>query len=231
MLLNSGHIQKHSSYQSLGLEIRPVCDDTENCDSLNTELSQTLTLVFDPAIYNGSPTNTDWSLKQLFGIGLSSKCPMASTSNMFVDLTGSKFSLSPKSDRELVTGGGTNVRKYGVYDMTRWSPDARIRDLVASHVRPHIYGIVPSPVLTISRHLTGLGQERGGLRASVRNTGKEEVTIVYLDIIPWYLRLYLHTLSITSNGKTLEPKRMKFSPGIDRVRPYHLELVLTLPPK
>jgi len=231
VLLNSGHIQKHSSYQSLGLEVRSVCEDPDNCDSISTEFSQTLTLVFDPAIYNSNPTNTDWSLKKLFGIGLSSKCPMATSSSMFVDLTGSSFSLSPKPDRELVTGGGTNVRQYGVYDMARWSQDGRIRDLAASHIRPHIYGIVPSPGLTISRHLTGLGQERGGIRATLRNTLKEEVTVVYLDIIPWYLRIYMHTLTITSNGRALEPKKMRFSPGIDRIKPYHIELVLTLPPK
>ena len=82
-----------------------------------------------------------------------------------------------------------------------------------------------------SRHVTGLGQERGGVRATVRNLGREPVTIVYLDIVPWYLRLFLHTLTITNNGRPLEPKRLEFIPGIDRVRPYHLEMVLTLPPK
>lgn len=147
VLLNSGVIQKHSSYQSLSLGVRPVCGDAA-CSSLHTELSQELTLVFDPAIYNRDPTNTDWSLKQLFGIGVSAPCPMAATSNMFVDVTHAGFTLSPAPDRELDTGAGTNVRRFAVYDVTRWSPDGRIRDLSAGHAKPHMYGIVPSPVLT-----------------------------------------------------------------------------------
>ena len=39
VLLNSGTIQKHSSYQSLSLGVRPVCGD-EDCHNLHTELSQ-----------------------------------------------------------------------------------------------------------------------------------------------------------------------------------------------
>lgn len=230
VLLNSGVIQKHSSYQSLNLELRPVCGD-ESCTSLHTELSQGLTLVFDPAIYNNNPTNTDWSIRKLFGIGISGTCPMASTSNIFVDVTNAKFTLRPSAERELVTGSGINVRKYAVYDVTKWSPDGRIRDLAAGHVKPHIYGIVPSPVITLSRYLTGLGRERGGLRTSIKNMGSEPMTIVYLDLVPWYLRMYLHTLEIVSDGRNVIAKQMKFTPGIDRTRPYHLELLLTLPPK
>ena len=194
-------------------------------------MSQTLTLVFDPAIYTNNPTNTDWSVKQLFGIGVSGPCPMATTSYMYVDITNAKFTLKPSSDRDLTTGSGTNVRTYAVYDVTKWSSDGRIRDLSAGHVRPHIYGIVPSPVLTVSRYLTGLGRERGGVRSTIRNNGKDPLTIVYLDIIPWYLRLYLHTLTITSNDVTLIPTKLEYIPGVDRQKPYHLEIVLTLPPK
>ena len=242
VLLNSGSIQKHSSYQSLGLEVRPVCGDPE-CGTMVTELSMTLGLVFDPAIVNSDPTNTDWSLKRLFGIGVSGTCPMATTSNIFVDITNSKFSLSPSPEREIDTGSGTNVRKYAVYDVSKWSPDNRIRDLSAGHVRAHVYGVVPLPVLTSTRYLTGLGQERGGVRASIKNIGKESLTITYLEIIPWYLRVYLHTLNIATDSinnvnqniagkhKNLEPLKLVYIPGVDRKRPYHLEMILKLPPK
>ena len=57
------------------------------------------------------------------------------------------------------------------------------------------------------------------------------MTIVYLDLVPWYLRMYLHTLEIVSDGRNVIAKQMKFTPGIDRTRPYHLELLSTLPPK
>jgi len=228
ILLNSGVVQKHSSYQSLILKIRPVCQ-TPDCDSVSTELSQSISLVFDPAVYNGQAENTDWNLKHLFGIGVGTACPMADTSQIFVDVSGGNFQLNPAPDREVLTGSGMNVRNYGVYDVKSFSPDGRIKNLSARHSKPHIYGIVHSPVLTASRHLTGAGQERGGIRASIKNMGKEPITVVYLDVVPWFLRLYLHTLKITVDNEPLKPIHTHYIPGVDRARPYHLELVLKLP--
>eukprot|EP00092_Neocalanus_flemingeri_P011697 GFUD01012613.1.p1 GENE.GFUD01012613.1~~GFUD01012613.1.p1 ORF type:complete len:606 (-),score=156.63 GFUD01012613.1:198-2015(-) len=228
ILLNSGVIQKHSSYQSLILKIRPVCH-TPDCDSVSTELSQSISLVFDPAVYNGQADNTDWNLKHLFGIGVGTACPMAETSQIFVDISSGSFQLTPAPDREVMTGAGTNVRTYGVYDVKSFSPDGRIKNLSARHSKPHIYGIVHSPVLTASRHLTGAGQERGGIRASIKNMGREPITVVYLDVVPWFLRLYLHTLKISVDNEPLKPIHTHYIPGVDRARPYHLELVLKLP--
>jgi len=230
ILLNSGVVQKHSSYQSLILKIRPVCHSPE-CDSVSTELSQAISLVFDPAVYNGRADNTDWNLKHLFGIGIGTACPMAHTSHIFVDISSNSFQLSPVPDREVMTGSGKNVRTYGVYDVKTFSPDGRIKNLSARHSKGHIYGIVHSPVLTASRHLTGAGQERGGVRATIRNMGKDPLTVVYLDVIPWFLRLYLHTLKITVDNEPLKPIHTHYIPGVDRTRPYHLELVLQLPPR
>jgi len=230
ILLNSGVVQKHSSYQSLILKIRPVCQTPDcDCDSVSTELSQSISLVFDPAVYNGQAENTDWNLKHLFGIGVGTACPMADTSQIFVDVSGGNFQLNPAPDREVLTGSGMNVRNYGVYDVKSFSPDGRIKNLSARHSKPHIYGIVHSPVLTASRHLTGAGQERGGIRASIKNMGKEPITVVYLDVVPWFLRLYLHTLKITVDNEPLKPIHTHYIPGVDRARPYHLELVLKLP--
>merc|ERR1712154_601524 len=36
---------------------------------------------------------------------------------------------------------------------------------------------------------------------------------------------------MTSNGENLTPSHLEYRPGRDRERPYHLELLLTLPPK
>ena len=61
--------------------------------------------------------------------------------------------------------------------------------------QPHIYGIVRPPPLLVSRHVVGTGQERGGIVTTLRNAGtSSSLTVAYLDTIPWYLRLYLHTL-------------------------------------
>ena len=53
-----------------------------------------------------------------------------------------------------------------------------------------------APVISASRHQTGYGQEVGGIVTQIRNSGPDPVTIVLYDVLPWYLRVYFHTLSI-----------------------------------
>jgi len=232
VLLNSGTIQKYSSYQALMIKIRPVCGDP-SCSFLSTELSQSINLVFDPAIYNGQRglDNTDWNLKHLFGIGVVSSCPLAETSQIFVDITANKFILTPEEHRVISAGSGNNVRKFAIYDVFKLTQDGRIKNIGARHRKGRSYGIVHIPVLTVNRYLIGTGQERGGIRTNIRNAGNSPLTVVYLDVVPWYLRLYLHTLSISSAGEEITPLSSHYVPGVDRSRPYTLELVLTLPPR
>ena len=231
-LLNSGTIQSHSSFQALALSVRPVCSDS-SCSSLSTELSQTFNLVFDPAVYNQGKSLElkDWSLKQLFGIGVGSKCPLASNSQVFVELGQKDFQLTPPPHTEVASGSGTNVRSWGVYDVERLAEGGNIQNLRARYPRSHEYGLVHSPRLSVTRHLAGTGQERGAVVANIRNTGGEEVTVVYLEVLPWYLRLYLHTLKVSCKGEEVGVLRQNYVPGVDRARPYMLELVLTLPPR
>jgi len=230
-LLNSGSIQKHSSYQALLLKVRPVCS-SPSCLSLATEVSQSISLLFHPAVYNGKPENTDWNVKHLFGIGLAGACPVADNSQVFVELSSRPVELTPSPHRELSSGHGTNVKKMGVYDMKVWGEEGRIKNLAGKHVGRHVYGAVRSPILTASRYQSGTGQERGGITAELKNSGSNPVTVVYLEVIPWYLRVYLHTLEVTTGGgQTLLPVSLDYKPGRDRSRPYMLELVLRLPPK
>ncbi len=59
----------------------------------------------------------------------------------------------------------------------------------------------------------GYGQERGGINCLLYNNHNEDVGVVYMETIPWFLRLYLHTLKIeffktdgsAGNGTTLPP--------------------------
>lgn len=230
-LLSSSMMQKHASYQALLLKVRPVCS-SPSCTSLATELSQSIVLVFDPAVYNGKPDNIDWNIKHLFGIGLAGPCPMADNSQMFVDLSSHSLELTPAPHRKIQTGSGNNVRTFGVYDMKVWGEEARVKNLACRHTARHVYGMSRSPVLTAARFQSGTGQERGGIVAELRNTGTQAITVVYLEVVPWYLRLYLHTLTVTTGGGvSLLPVSQQYVPGQDRRRPYMLELVLRLPPR
>jgi len=233
-LLSAGQISKYSSFQSLSLTFRPVCSDPA-CRSLGVELSQSVTLAFDPAVFNGRPDMADWSLKQLFGIGVGPPCPLADVSQVYVDITDGKFELTPPPQKISDFGRTTtffkaDLRRMAVYDSEKHAGDG-IKNIKAVYAKPHIYGNIPPPVLSVSRHVVGTGNERGGIVSTITNTGPDSLHIVYLDTIPWFLRLYLHTMKITSNGADLEPITVHYVPGVDRVRPYSLEVVLRLPPK
>ncbi|KAJ1557867.1 hypothetical protein HK405_014972, partial [Cladochytrium tenue] len=88
------------------------------------------------------------------------------------------------------------------------------------------------------------GLERGGIAANIYNYGDATVTVAYLEAVPWFLRLYLHTLSIETealdrkDGNATRSSSMpatslvslRHQPAVDRTRPAVLEAVLRVPP-
>lgn len=42
----------------------------------------------------------------------------------------------------------------------------------------------------------GYGSEKGGITALVYNHYNSSLTIAYLDIVPWFLRVYMHSLTL-----------------------------------
>ncbi|KAM3124140.1 hypothetical protein CJJ07_002485 [Candidozyma auris] len=82
-----------------------------------------------------------------------------------------------------------------------------------------------SPLL-VSRSLTGYSQDSGGMRVTIRNPQDKDLSLVYFESLPWFMRIYLHTLQVSGNG-TVE--NQFFKPAIDRERPTHLELALSIP--
>lgn len=85
---------------------------------------------------------------------------------------------------------------------------------------------VESPPVLVSRSLTGYSQDRGGMRVTFQNPSAQPVTLVYFESLPWFMRVYLHTLQSSGSG-TIDSHFYK--PAIDRARPGHLELVVTIP--
>ena len=87
----------------------------------------------------------------------------------------------------------------------------------------------PSPPLTISRWLTGHGQERGGLQVLLKNTLQLPLDIVYLESLPWFMKPYLHTISATVNKRPIPLSTIRYRPAIDRLRGTLLEVNLSIP--
>lgn len=83
------------------------------------------------------------------------------------------------------------------------------------------------------RYFTGYGQERGGLRITIHNRNKlSPMPVIYYDSVPWFLKLYLHTLKVEIIGNHSANdviQQMYYQPAIDRGRPTMLECELLLP--
>lgn len=86
--------------------------------------------------------------------------------------------------------------------------------------------VAPPPVL-VSRSLTGYSQDKGGMRVKVKNPSPSHpVSLVYFETLPWFMRVYLHTLSTSGSGHI---QSQFYRPAIDRTRPGHFELEIFLP--
>lgn len=103
---------------------------------------------------------------------------------------------------------------------------------------------VESPPIFASRSLSGFSQDNGGFRLDVYNPSDEDMDLIIFETLPWFVRLYLHsmTLTLTSEANQIlkicqvnDPlisdyiKEIVYNPAIDREAPTHFELLVKLP--
>jgi phosphatidylinositol glycan class T len=79
--------------------------------------------------------------------------------------------------------------------------------------------------------IAGFGQEQGGIVTQLHNTHWQSLDVVYMENIPWFLPVYLHTFTARVGNQQLSPALVHFVPGQERQRPYQLEVALTIPPR
>ena len=87
------------------------------------------------------------------------------------------------------------------------------------------------PLLYAERSFIGYGQERGGVQAILTNPSPTEaVDFVYMESLPWFMKLYLHTLRAKINGLDEDIiKEMYYRPALDRKRGTQLEVRIVIP--
>lgn len=191
-----------SNYNSMSLTVRPVCSNTA-CDSITTQLTQSLSVVMDHTRRRYGSDNS-FSIKSLFGKPVSRICHVATLSDVIIRYpTDGSLSLDLSSPSDLTTTEGD-------YHITRY-PVSEEFDITASYSSVQSAARPAPPALHTRRYLSGYGQEYGSIVCEISNNAEEKVQIVYTDYIPWYLRVYLHTLSIESDdGSTLKPSKVVY---------------------
>lgn len=224
-LLNSNHIYA-TNYHSLGIHVRQLKAGKGSGAML--EIKQTVNLVYDQILLGGQ----DWSVRKLFGQGLAGSCPLAESSKIFLDMTHSQhldFTPAPEAVQTSRRGGIDTI--FAVYDIKKEVP-GRMFNLAAIR-KPETKNILPlssPPPLYARRYILGIGQERGRIVTKVTNTHWSELNVIVQENIPWFVPIYLHTLTLKMpSGQLIKPSAVKYIPGQQRRRAYHLEVAFKLP--
>ncbi|KAF5909027.1 GPI transamidase component PIG-T, partial [Clarias magur] len=222
----------HSSFHSEAVHIRPICKDWQ-CSGTAWELRQTLGVVFD--LYTSGQGKKDWSLFKMFSRTLTEACPLASSSKIYVDVTdnpeGELFDLTPATpifDTAVILG---DRRTYAVYDLTKTETFGQLRSLNLLMRWKGEGGDMLRPLLHAERYVAGFGLQTGEIHTLIYNNHPfRAFPVLLLESVPWYLRLYIHTLTITSKSRENTPSFIHYQPSKDRLRPHLLEMLVQLPP-
>lgn len=238
-LLNSGFIHT-TNYHSLGLHLRrlnrkPIKNSPgkseESAELL--EIKQTVNLVFDTKIVSNS---LDWSLRKLFGQGMDGANELTESSKIYVDVTYASFKLTPEPLEVVSSQRGGSTTNLAVYDVKKqfghqFFSIAGIYPNDENENKP-VVSLSPPPPLYAKRYLLGVGQERGQILTKITNTHWASLNVILQENLPWFVPVYLHTLTITINGankKKIKTNAIKYNPGRLRERPSQLEIAFQIP--
>ncbi|XP_015434008.1 PREDICTED: GPI transamidase component PIG-T, partial [Dufourea novaeangliae] len=227
-LLNSAYIH-NTNYHSIGVHFRVICSNTK-CTKTSLELRQSVSLIYDTMV----DASQDWSVRKFFGMGIKGACPLATLSNVYVDIsnnnTNQVYRLTPPPSANITSLRGGQVNKIAVYDIRSHSAK-RMFNIGVTHKAGTKVGLNYPSIIYANRYIIGYGQERGSLVTKLYNNYWQPLDIVLLENIPWYLPVYLHSVTITCGGRQIVPLVQRYLPGKERKSPYYLEMILRLPPQ
>ncbi|XP_076676774.1 phosphatidylinositol glycan anchor biosynthesis class T isoform X1 [Andrena cerasifolii] len=227
-LLNSAYIH-NTNYHSIGVHFRVICSNAL-CTRTSLELRQTVSLIYDTM----ADVSQDWSIRKFFGMGIKGACPLATMSNVYIDVSNNNtnqiYELAPPPSAKIISLRGGQQNRIAVYDIRSHSTKGMF-NIGVIHKSGQKASLSYPSILFANRYIIGYGQERGSLVTKLYNNYWQALDIVLLENIPWYLPVYLHSVTITCGGKKIVPLAQRYLPGKERKSPYYLEMVLRLPPQ
>lgn len=255
--LLDGHKLFDSSWQSMSIDVVPICDEgTNNC---KLQITQTIDMVLDiqrskrprdnpiprpvpnedlkcdtSKPYHSHDTcypidtsgqEEDWTLSQIFGHALKGSCPLADDGIHPV-------CINVPDARQVFTSGGALEHKddSGYMRCFELANDENF-EMVLPQQDISERAPLEQPLLYAERSFIGYGQERGGVQAILTNPSPTEaVDFVYMESLPWFMKLYLHTLQAKINGNSEDViQEMYYRPALDRKRGTQLEVRILIP--
>ncbi|UJR10819.1 hypothetical protein I4U23_015006 [Adineta vaga] len=231
-LLDNAPKLHHSDYHSLRMDLRQICANTE-CTSTQLELSMALAIVVNTA--TSKPNHNEWTFRSIFGSNVAQSCPLSSLTNIYVDLQLSSthsLNISPEPDHSIKQGTVPIV----IYDLNNDKRKDTTFAMSCTHTKQQIsnnnQNASLSPPIVVHRYATGYSVRDGGIETVIKiheEQTNDQITLLYFEQIPWYFRVFLHTLKITTldDPRTeLQPDHISYVPGKDRERSYQLELIV-----
>lgn len=227
------------------------------------ELTQNIAVVFDPPLVIDG--RFSWTLNSLFDSPLQGYCQLATNSHVYIESTHlavinnsklvtpptryvrlanlleKKVNISVINDFSLANDSDSLYAEYDLKVMFKAKDHVKTINLGIQYPKSYKGKLPNSNVdfsaVTVRRHARGTGVSFGGLSVTITNFLQTEVYATYLDIIPWYFRMYLHSLSIktrplrkiNSSSKQIKPEWLHYEPAHDRIRPHHLEMLVRMP--
>lgn len=197
---------------------RPIAQEELKCDTSKPYHSHDTCYPLD------EDADANWSMTEIFGHSLKGSCPLS-------DEDAESVCINVPHARDVYTAGNAIERK----DPSGYLRCFKLTDQEFEMVLPpqDIKERAPleQPLLYAERSFTGYGQERGGVQAILTNPSKTDaVDFVYMESLPWFMKLYLHTLKAKINGKDGDfIKEMYYRPALDRKRGTQLEIRMQIP--
>jgi len=222
--------------------------EQDNCTECRMiESVQSLDVVLDRgyAFSQRSNPKRDWSMKSLFGKPLKKLCPLAKSTVIYVDTSLARkygeWSVTPSSTCVIRSSDDKNDFVLDTFDLHlqnftdpthefdlafKWTvPEQRAS---AEHYKSNTNN---KDGVSLARHMT----RDDKLEVVFYNTLSDSVPVHFFDVIPWYIKLYFHTLTLRVNDSLRVPPSSawlhhKFVPSEDRGAPSMIEIRMDLPP-
>lgn len=176
----------------------------------------------------------EWWLSELFGRPLKGACPVTdpSTPPVCMEIPHSRHVFTSGGAKESKNPDGQS-RCFSLSDadfeiiLPALNDGAGLDGPEEDHLPP------ATPLLYADRSLMGYGQEHGRVQAILTNpSAHDEVEFMYMESLPWFMRVYLHTLDASIDGApdTGLIREIHYRPAVDRSRGTQLELRMVVPP-
>jgi len=185
----------------------------------------------------GHTAGQEWTLSQIFGKFMKGTCPLTDPTVLPVCLH------APDSTSAFVSEGVKEVKNpdrvsrcfdipaQGDFELVLRNPEGGENGVAIEQVvKPE------TPLLYAERSFTGYGQERGGVQTILRNPSPDrEVEFIYMETLPWFMRVYLHTVQARIDGQTAGShdsliQQTYYRQAVDRARGTQLEIRMRVPP-